>query len=212
MREGARGARRMPQLCSECARRARGVRRARGGCKMYGRHARAGASGWPDGRSLCAGRGCAGMRAREGWGAQGARGMWRCRVRGWACGGRERLRARARGARGSRLKFCLVRQTSAGALARGRRVRGCARAGHVGAQDVRGRARGRERLAGRSFSRREARWSAQFVRCSARSIKRFANCGNNANAPVKRTNREGLLHTFLLSEGALVTIVPVTTA
>lgn len=82
----------------------------------------------------------------------------------------------------------------------------------MGAQDVRGRARGRERLAGRSFSRREARWSAQFVRCSARSIKRFANCGNNANAPVKRTNREGLLHTFLLSEGALVTIVPVTTA
>ena len=75
-----------------------------------------------------------------------------------------------------------------------------------------GGARGRERLAGRSFSRREARWSAQFVRCSAHSIKRFANCGNNANAPVKRTNREGLLHTFLLSEGALVTIVPVTTA
>ena len=68
---------------------------------MYGRHARAGASGWPDGRFLGAGRGCAGMRAREGWGAQGARGMWRCRVRGWACGGRERLRARARGARGS---------------------------------------------------------------------------------------------------------------
>ena len=130
----------MPQLCSECARNARGVRRARGGRKMYGRHARAGASGWPDGRFLGAGRGCAGMRAREGWGAQGARGMWRCRVRGWACGGRERLRARARGARGSRLKFCLVRQTSAGALARGRRVRGCARAGHVGAQGERGRA------------------------------------------------------------------------
>ena len=130
----------MPQLCSECARNARGVRRARGGRKMYGRHARAGASGWPDGRFLGAGRGCAGMRAREGWGAQGARGMWRCRVRGWACGGRERLRARARGARGSRLKFCLVRQTSTGALARGCRVRGCARAGHVGAQGERGRA------------------------------------------------------------------------
>ena len=131
----------MPQLCSECARNARGVRRARGGRKMYGRHARAGASGWPDGRFLGAGRGCAGMRAREGWGAQGARGMWGRRIRGWACGGgRERLRARARGARGSRLKFCLVRQTSTGALARGRRVRGCARAGHVGAQGERGRA------------------------------------------------------------------------
>ncbi len=131
----------MPQLCSECARNARGVRRARGGRKMYGRHARAGASGWPDGRFLGAGRGCAGMRAREGWGAQGARGMWGRRIRGWACGGgRERLRARARGARGSRLKFCLVRQTSTGALARGCRVRGCARAGHVGAQGERGRA------------------------------------------------------------------------
>ena len=83
-------------------------------------------------------RGCARERvgARRVQGACGGAGF----ADGHAGGGRERLRARARGARGSRLKFCLVRQTSTGALARGRRVRGCARAGHVGAQGERGRA------------------------------------------------------------------------
>lgn len=122
--EGTRGA--------EGAWRAQDVREARArGCERL--------VGWSFSRRWA--RMCGDARAR-GLGRAGCAGHVEVQgVRMGMRGGRERLRARARGARGSRLKFCLVRQTSTGALARGRRVRGCARAGHVGAQGERGHAR-----------------------------------------------------------------------
>ena len=137
MRGGASDAAALFGMRAECARGAEGAWRAQDvrEARSCGRERLAGRS-----FSRRWARMCGDARAR-GLGRAGCKGHVGAQdSRMGMRGGRERLRARARGARGSRLKFCLVRQTSAGALARGRRVRGCARAGHVGAQGERGRA------------------------------------------------------------------------